>query len=190
MGLAFRGAGPDRRPTDQVGGVLWTDRIEQLCAAGKAQLIDLEENGPSQLHPRRDIAGAIEMRIINQAFPSDGGSWFFKVSPHHDQETVTQGIGNRLQLGGILIGGVGVMDGAWSYNDQEPVSIFSMENSANRFASFDDECRSLIGNRQFGLNGARGWQRLDFNNMLVVDRSIHEEVCPSETSFLLRSWRG
>src|SRR6185312_3411457 len=102
------------------------------------------------------------MRVINQTLPSDGGSWFFKVRPHHDQETVTQGIGNRLQLDGILIGGIGVMDGTWSHDDQKPVTILSMENSANRFSGFDDECRSLIGNRQFGLNGARGWQRLNF----------------------------
>jgi hypothetical protein len=79
------------------------------------------------------------------------------------------------------------MDGAWSYNDQEPVTILSMENSANRFSGFNDECRSLIGNRQFGLNGARGWQRLDFYNVLIVDRSIHQGSCPSEISFLLRS---
>lgn len=46
MSLAFRGASPDRRPTDQVGGVLRADRIQQLRSARKAQLIDLEENGP------------------------------------------------------------------------------------------------------------------------------------------------
>src|SRR6185312_11244869 len=63
-----------------------------------AQLIDFEENRPSQLHSRRDIAGPVEMRVINQALPSDGGSGFFKVSPHHDQAAVTQGIGNWLQL--------------------------------------------------------------------------------------------
>ena len=127
------------------------------------------------------------MRIVNETFPSDGGPWFFKVRPHHDQETVTQRIGNRLQPGGILIGGVGVMDGARSYDDQKPVSILSMENSANRFSGFDDECRGLISNRQFSLNGAWGRQCLDFNDMLIVDRSIHEDYVFLKISFLLRS---
>src|SRR6188768_755053 len=93
---------------------------------------------------------------------------------------IPQGIGDRFQSGGILIGRFGVMDGAGAYDDQEPVTILSMENSANRFSGFDDECRSLIGNGQFGLHGARGWQRLDFNNMLIVDRSSHIITrCPS-----------
>src|SRR5574338_754309 len=105
------------------------------------------------------------MRVINQAFPSDGGSGFFKVSPHHDQETVTQSIGEGFQLEGIFKGSVRVMDGARSYDDQEPITILSMEDSANRFSGFDDECRSLIGNRQLCLNGARGRQRLDFNDV-------------------------
>lgn len=68
------------------------------------------------------------------------------------------------------------MDGARADNDHEPVTILSMENSANRFSGFDDECRGLIGNRQFGFDGARGRQRLDFNNMLIVDRSVHNPV--------------
>lgn len=36
MGLAFGRAGSDGRPTDEVGNVLWADRIQQLCPAGKA----------------------------------------------------------------------------------------------------------------------------------------------------------
>ena len=46
MGLAFGRTGSDGRPTDEIGDVLRTDRIQQLCPAGEAQLIDLEENGP------------------------------------------------------------------------------------------------------------------------------------------------
>lgn len=42
------------------------------------------------------------------------------------------------------------------------------------FSGFDHEGRGLIGNQKFGLDDARGRQRLDVNDMLVVDRSIHE----------------
>lgn len=35
MGLAFGRAGPDGRPTDEVGDVLRADRIQQPCPAGR-----------------------------------------------------------------------------------------------------------------------------------------------------------
>jgi hypothetical protein len=174
MGLAFGRACSDRGPADQVGDILRTDRIEQFRAARKTQLIDLEQDSPRQFHARCNITGSIEMGIVDESFPADGGSRLFKIGPHHDQEAVTQGIGNQLQLSGIFVGSFGIMDGTGAHDDQQPVPILAMENLTNRFSGFDDECRSLIGNGQFGLNGARGWQRLDFNNVLIVNRSIHD----------------
>ena len=64
------------------------------------------------------------MRIVDEPFPPNGGPWLFKIGPHDNKEAVTQGIGDGLQLGGVLISGIGVMDGARAYNDQEPVAIF------------------------------------------------------------------
>jgi hypothetical protein len=68
------------------------------------------------------------------------------------------------------------MDGARAYDHQEALSVLSMKDSSDRFSGLDDERRRLIGNGQFSFNGARRRQRLDFNDMLIVDRSIHEEV--------------
>src|SRR5262245_17659887 len=113
------------------------------------------------------------MRIVNEPFPAKGGAWLLKVSPHDNQEAVTQGIGKGLQFGGIFIRRIGVMDGTWTDDDQKPIAVFSMKNAANRFSGFDDQRRGLIGNRQFGLDGAWGRQCLDFNNVLIVDRPIH-----------------
>jgi hypothetical protein len=164
MGLAFRGARTDGRPTDEVGDVLRTDWIQQFCSAGKAQLVDSEENRSRQFHPCRDVAGAVETRVIDEPFPPNGGSWLFEVGSHNNEETVTQGIGEGFQLAGIFIGSLGVMDGAGADNDQEPVAVLAMEDFANRLAGFDNERRRLIRNWEFGLDGARRGQRLDFDN--------------------------
>ena len=174
MGLAFRSAGTDGSPTNEIGDVLRADRVQQLCPAGKAQLVDFEENCSRQFHPCRDVAGAVEARIVDEPFPSYGGSRLFEVGSHDNEEAVTQGIGDGLQLAGILIGSLGVMDGAWADDDQEPVAVFSMKNPANGFSRFHDECRCLICDREFGLDGAGRRKRLDFNNVLIVDRSIHD----------------
>lgn len=178
MGLAFRGARADGRPTDEVGDVLRADRIQQLRAAGKAQLIDPEKNRSCQFHSCRDVAGAVETRVVDEPFPPHGGSRFFEVGSHDNEETVTQGIGEGFQLAGIFISSLRVMDGAGADDDQEPVAVFSMKNPANGFSGFHDERRRLISNGQFGLDGARRWQRLDFNDMLIVYRPIHQWSCP------------
>jgi len=184
MGLAFRGARTDGRPTDEVGDVLRADRIQELRSAGKAQLIDPEENRSRQFHPCRDVAGAVETRIVDEPFPPHGGSRLFEVGSHDNEEAVTQGIGDGLQLAGILIGSLGVMDGARADDDQEPVAVFSMKNAANGFSRFHDECRRVISNGQLGLDGARRGERLDFNDVLIVDRPIHQESRPLERSQL------
>ncbi len=178
MGLAFRGAGTDGCPANEVGDVLRADRIQELRSAGKAQLIDPEENRSRQFHPCRNVAGAVETGIVDEPFPPHGGSRLFEVGSHDNEEAVTQGIGDGLQLAGILIGSLGVMDGARADDDQEPVAVFSMKNAANGFSRFHDERRRLISNGQLGLDGARRGERLDFNDVLIIDRPIHEWSCP------------
>ncbi len=182
MCLAFGRPGADGRPADEIGNVLRADRIQQLCPAGKAQLIDLEKNSPRQLHSRRDIAGPVEMWVIDQALPSDRGPRLFKVGPHHDQEAVTQGISDRFQLGGIFIRGIGVVNRAGAYDNQKPVAVLPMKNAANGLSSLHDERRRLIGNREFSLNGARRGQRFNLNNVLIVDGPTHESSRPCERS--------
>jgi hypothetical protein len=48
-----------------------------------------------------------------------------------------------------------------------------MQYSADGFPRFDHESGGLIGNRQFRLDCSRRRESFDFNNVLIVDRSIH-----------------
>ncbi len=59
MRLAFCGAGPDGRPADQVGDVLWADGVEQFRRAGHAGLIDFQQYGPGEFHPGGDVARTV-----------------------------------------------------------------------------------------------------------------------------------
>lgn len=92
------------------------------------------------------------MRIVDETFPSDGGAGFFKVRPHHDQESIAQRIGDGLQFGGVFVRSFRVMDGTGSDNDEEPLTILPMENPADGFSGFNHQGGSLVGNREFGLN--------------------------------------
>lgn len=90
VGLALRRSGADGAPANQIGDVLRTDGIEQFRRAGQSELIDAQENGPGQLQAGGDITGAVQVGIVDQTFPADGGPRFLKIGSHDDQEPVTQ----------------------------------------------------------------------------------------------------
>lgn len=113
------------------------------------------------------------MRIIDQPFPADGRARFFEIGSHHNQEPIAQAVGDGLQLRGVFVRGLRVMDGAGADNHEEPFTVLSMKNPADGLSGFDDKGGRLVGDGKLSLNGARGRQRLDFNDVLVINRSIH-----------------
>jgi hypothetical protein len=48
-----------------------------------------------------------------------------------------------------------------------------MQDVPDGFPGLYNQRGGLIGDRELGLDGTRRWQCLDFNNVLVVYRSIH-----------------
>ena len=60
------------------------------------------------------MEGTVHVRIIDEAFPADGGAGLFEVNAHDDVKVISGGIGIRLQLLCILLGCFSVMDGARS----------------------------------------------------------------------------
>ena len=65
------------------------------------------------------------------------------------------------------------MDRAGADNDEQAFTVLSMQDVPDGFSGFHHEGSGLIGNRELGLDLARGRQRFDFNDMLVVERSLH-----------------
>ena len=171
--LALRRAGTDRSPTDKIGDVLWANGIEQLGGAGHTRLIDLEESRPGKLHPSGDIAGAVQMRIVDESLPADRRPGFFKIGPHYDEEPVANRVRQRLEFYRIFEGGFRIMDRAGTNDDEEPVAILTVEDPTDCFPCFHNQRGDIVGDRKFGLDGPWGGQCLDFYDVLVVERSIH-----------------
>ena len=68
------------------------------------------------------------------------------------------------------------MDRAGADNDEESLPVLPMQNAANGVSGFNDQRGSLIGNREIALDRPRGGQRFDFNDVLVIERSLHGSV--------------
>ena len=69
MDLALGRARADCGPAQQVGDVLRGDRVEQFRRAGEAFAVDVQQNCPRQLNALGNVAGAVQMGIVDQALP-------------------------------------------------------------------------------------------------------------------------
>ena len=155
MGLTLGGPGSDSSPTQQVGEVLGSDGIQQFGRAGYAFSIDVEQNGSGQLHPLGNVAGAVQVGVIDQAFPSHCRPGLFKVGAHDDKEFVSDGFCNRSQPVGILIGRGRVMDRAGSDNDDEALCVASVQDIADGLPGLKHDLADRFSNRQTGLDFPR-----------------------------------
>ncbi len=88
MRLRFGGARADRAPRDEVRDVLRRQQVEELGAAGQAHAVDLEEQLPRLAQPLVDGEAAVQVRIVDEALPADGGARLLEVHAHHDEEVV------------------------------------------------------------------------------------------------------
>ena len=65
------------------------------------------------------------------------------------------------------------MDRAGADDHQQALTVLAMQNAANGIPGFNDQRGGLVGNRQCCLDRSRGGQRLDFNDVLVIEWSLH-----------------
>ena len=90
MRLTLHCACPDRRPAEGIGYVLGRDGVEQLRGGGLSEVEHFTEKLASNVKASRNVAGAIELRIHDEPFPTGGGTGFLKIYPHQDEHTIFQ----------------------------------------------------------------------------------------------------
>lgn len=68
-----------------------------------------------------DLVGLVDVRVVDQTLPADGGAWLLEVGAHDDAEVILEFVGEGLEATGIFQCGGGVVDGAGSDDDEETV---------------------------------------------------------------------
>ena len=86
MDLALRGARADGAPAYEAGDVLRRDHVEEFGAGGDAHLGEIEQQIARHAQAVVDVVGLVEMRIVDEALPADGGARLFEVDAHDDEE--------------------------------------------------------------------------------------------------------
>ncbi len=117
------GAGTNRAPADQVPDVLGRDHVQKFAGRGHAQAVDVDEQLAGDAQAFVDAVAAVQVGVVDQALPADGGAGLFKIHAHHDFQRVFVLLAHVGQAAGVVQRGLGVVDGAGADDDQQAVIL-------------------------------------------------------------------
>jgi hypothetical protein len=161
-------AAADRAPGDEVGDVLRRDRVEELAADRQARAEHLEQETAGHAQARVDVAGAVEVGIVDQALPADGRPRLLEVHAHHHEQVVGEPFGLGAQLLGVLACGLDVVDAAGADDDHQPV-IVAIEHGVRAGTPVEQRGYALVIQRQLVEELLWGDQRDETLDSLIAD---------------------
>ena len=141
MHLALRGARADGAPRHEIRDVLRCDHVEEFATRRQAQPVDVQQQPARETQPIVDAEAAVEVRIVDEPLPADGGARFLKIDAHHDLEAAREPLALLGETPGVLHGRLGVVNGARADHYREPVFL-PMQDAMQRIARSGDRCRS------------------------------------------------
>jgi hypothetical protein len=80
------------------------------------------------------LEGAIDIGVVDESLPADGGAGLFKVGTHDDEDLARKFVGEGFEEFGVFESGLGVVDGTGADDDDEAV-IFTAEDLGCLLAS-------------------------------------------------------
>ena len=142
--LGLGGAGANGTQRNQIGQVLWGDGIEHLGGDGETGVGEVGVQLTGDAETLVDVVGLVDVGIVDQTLPADGGAGLLEVGAHDDADFLLELGGDLLQTAGVLERGVRVVDGAGAHDDEQAVIALL------------DDLHGLVTASADGLNGASG----------------------------------
>ena len=146
--LGLRCSGSDRTQRDEVGEELWADGIQHLRRDGHALVREVAEQFATHSQPLVDLVRLVDVRVVDQALPADGGAGFLEVGAHDDQEVVFQLRCYLDEAGAVFYCCFGVVEGAGPA-DYEQAVVGLFDDVDGFFAAFEDGGDGVGGCRVF-----------------------------------------
>ncbi|MNZ42792.1 hypothetical protein D3C78_603750 [compost metagenome] len=155
VSLGFGGARADGRPADQVLQVLRGDRVEGFGGGWQAFFGQVQQQLATDVQAILDLERVVQVRVVDQAFPADGGTWLLEIHAHDQIQGIGHFGGENFQALGIFVGGLDVVDRARP-DDDEQAMVGAIQNVANDFAALGDgaQCGVAQGNIALELIGS------------------------------------
>jgi len=143
------------------------DGVEELGAGGHAEVGEFEEEFAGHAEAAVDIEGIVEVGVVDEALPADGGAGFLEVDAHDDEEVVLVLVGGGLEEFAVVEGGLGIVDGAGADHNEEAV-VLSEEDVFGGLPGGGDEIGGGVGDGEVVGEDGRGDQGIDAGDAEVV----------------------
>ncbi len=130
MDLRFGGTRADCDPAQQVIEVARCHWLQHFAGQRQAQGQHFAHQVAAQGQAARHVVGAVQVRIVRQAFPAHRGAWLFHVGAHHQQHFALELMGQLAQVAGVLERGLRIVQGAGADHHQQ-AWVTAFENGAD-----------------------------------------------------------
>src|ERR1700735_4158534 len=98
----------------------------------------------------------VEVRVVDQALPAEGGARLFEVDAHDQAELLGEFADRALEQLSVLARGFGVMNRTGA-DDDEQTAVFAVEDVDDLVAGFENSSGGRLGDRQLLLKKS-GWE--------------------------------
>src|SRR5262245_42581273 len=120
MDLAFGRASTDGAPTDRVRIELTEGGIEKFRASRQPERRNVDQKLARQAQPVIDAIAPVEIRIVDQPFPTDHRPWLFEVHAHDDEQIAGITLHDAAQAPRVLEPCDGVVNRTRTHDDEQP----------------------------------------------------------------------
>src|SRR5262249_4701131 len=135
------------------GGHTHLCQIEQKMACCAQTVINLER--------------LVEIRIVDEPLPSDGGAWLLEVHAHHNAKVTGQLLNRLFQVSSVFESGARVVNRTWAYDHQQ-AGIFAFEDAADLIAEDKHRIRNFLGDGKFLFQKCRRQEDLGPSDSKVI----------------------
>ena len=170
--LALRRARADRAPRDEIGGVLGGDRIEELAAGRQPELGQLQEEPAGQPEAAVDLEAPVEVGVVDEPLPADGGSRLLEVDAHDHAEVPGHLVGQGPEPAPVVERRHGVVDRARPDHHDEPV-VLAVEDARDLLAAAADGHGGRLAERELLEQDRRRQERPEALDAEVAGRLEH-----------------
>ncbi|WTW15052.1 hypothetical protein OHU89_04725 [Streptomyces sp. NBC_00019] len=165
--LALRRARADGTPCHRVGDVLRAGRLQELTPHRQSRVEHVEQDLTGHAQPQLHVMGAVQVRVVDQALPTDGRTRLLEAHAHHHAQVVTER-GDRCRQSVCVVPGCGrVVHRARADDQEEPIVLTGQHRVDGAATALHQGC---AGRTQWKLaaEGGRGDEGLEAGDAKIV----------------------
>lgn len=142
--LGFGGSGTNGTEGETVVQVLRGGGVQHLRTDRQAEICQVDEELSGETQTFIYVERPVQVWVVDETLPADGGSWLFQVCSHDDDQLARKFFCQRLEQVGVVHGGLLVVQRAWPDNDQQTV-VLLLDDGRGLLTSTDDRLQGVLG---------------------------------------------